>query len=428
MTARRIHRHVESIIGAATAAGAYREAKPLRSVLAHSDFDSTLTRMIAEELEANGKSRRFITLTRLSEYIGAVTRNTLRAGLSADEPLPELLILAGGSEGETEDEDLRPDSFKQWLQIIRSQQRPAEKVPEGETLGDLERHRLLKSIQDTLLNVSLSLSNKAVSKATVATLERLIRDCDRLLNAPPSRHFDTKAYDLPVKKVEALRSMGAVEAALGNISEAKRLYEQAAHAYDGMARSFEAVRCLVDVAFLEAHEERDIDRAIDRLRELLERVTKPSLEAAEVLTSLAELYGGARREDQEALRYLGQAEATLRAAGFAPPGGRDIAQALMSALMSDGGNKSPMEAFKQPDVLQRSLQEDLRRLREDLSAAATLSGRGSLPAMDRGRGRHDPRRQPNQHRVHRGDDQEPRLDDEEAQWPGLARPLRDVSS
>ena len=77
--------------------------------------------MIAEELKANGKSRRFIALTRLSEYRGAVTRNTLRAGLSADEstPLPDLLVLAGGSEAETEDEDLRPDSFSQWLQIIQ---------------------------------------------------------------------------------------------------------------------------------------------------------------------------------------------------------------------------------------------------------------------------------------------------------------------
>ena len=345
MTARRIHRHLESIIGAATVEEARREAERLGSVLAHADVHSTLTRMIAEELKANGKSRRFIVLTRLSEYTGAVTRNTLRAGLSADEPLPDLLVLAGGSEAETEDEDLRPDSFAQWLQIIRSQQRPAEKVPEGKTLSDLDRHRLVKSIQDTLLSVTLSLSNKAVSKATVATLERLIRDCDRLLNAPPSRYFDTQAYDLPAKKVEAVRSMAAVEAALGNISKAKHLYEQAAHAYDGMARSFDAVRCRVDVAFLEAHEERDIDRALDRLHELLERVTKPSLEAAEVLTSLAELYGGARREDQEALRYFGQAEATLRAAGFAPPGGRDIAQALISALMSDGGNKSPMEAF-----------------------------------------------------------------------------------
>lgn len=129
MTARHIHRHVESIIGASTVEEARREAERLGSVLTHADVHSTLTRMIAEELKANGKSRRFIALTRLSEYTGAVTRNTLRAGLSADEPLPDLLVLAGGSEAETEDEDLRPDSFTQWLQIIRSQQRPTEKVP-----------------------------------------------------------------------------------------------------------------------------------------------------------------------------------------------------------------------------------------------------------------------------------------------------------
>ena len=78
-----------------------------------------------------------------------------------------------------------------------------------------------------MLNVSLSLSNKAVSKATVATLkERLMRDCDRLLNTEPSRHFDTKAYDLPAKKVEAVRYMAAVEAALGNISKAEHLYDR----------------------------------------------------------------------------------------------------------------------------------------------------------------------------------------------------------
>src|SRR5262249_42999115 len=86
MTASRVRRHVELIIGAETTEAAHREAERLGSALAHSDFHSTLTRMIARELEANGKSRRFSTLTRLSEYCGAVTRNALRAGLSADEP------------------------------------------------------------------------------------------------------------------------------------------------------------------------------------------------------------------------------------------------------------------------------------------------------------------------------------------------------
>ena len=97
-------------------------------------------------------------------------RNTLRAGLLAAEPLPDLLVLAGGSEAETEDEDLRPDSFKQWLQIIQSQPRPAPAVPEGDILSDLDRHRLVGSIQDTLLSVSVSLRGKAVSKETIATL------------------------------------------------------------------------------------------------------------------------------------------------------------------------------------------------------------------------------------------------------------------
>jgi tetratricopeptide (TPR) repeat protein len=346
MTPSHIQRRVQSIIDAATPEEARQAAERHRAVLTSPDCHSTLTRMIAEELDANGKSRRFFALTRLSEYTGAVTRNTLRAGLLADEPLPDLLVLAGSSAAAPEDEDLRPDSFRQWLQILQTQQRPAAKAPAGETLSDLDRHRLVASIQDTLMSVSAGLRGKAVSRATVAMLETLIRDCDRLLNAPPSRHFDTKAYDLPGKKADAVRYMAAVEAALGNLAKAKRLYEQAAQSYDGMARRLEAVRCLVDVAWLEAHEERDVDKGIDRLRGLLEHVAKPSLEAAEVLTSLAELYGGARREDQEALRYLGQAEKTLRAAGFTPPGGRDIAQALLAALMSAGGeDKSQIQAF-----------------------------------------------------------------------------------
>jgi tetratricopeptide (TPR) repeat protein len=345
MTASRNHRRVESIISAATPEEAHQEAERYRSVLAGADFQSALIRMIAEELAANGKSHRFFALTRLSEYTGAVIRNTLRAGLLAAEPLPDLLVLAGGSEAETEDEDLRPDSFKQWLQIIQSQPRPAPAVPEGDILSDLDRHRLVGSIQDTLLSVSVSLRGKAVSKETIATLEKLIRDCDRLLSAPPSRCFDTKAYDLPGKKTDAVRYMAAVEAALGNLKKAKRLYEQAAQGYHGIDRTLDAVRSLVDVALLEAHVEKDIDKGIDRLRGLLEHVKKPSLEAAEVLTSLAELYGGARREDQEALRYLGQAENALRAAGFTPPGGRDIAQALISTLMSDGADRAQTNAF-----------------------------------------------------------------------------------
>ena len=220
--------------------------------------------------------------------------------------------------------------------------------------------------------------------------------------------------------------MAAVEAALGNLKKAKRLYE-AAQGYHGLDCTLDAVRSLVDVALLEAHMEKDIDKGIDRLRGLLEHVKNPSLEAAEVLTSLAELYGGAKTEDQEALRYFGQAENALRAAGFTPPGGRDIAQVLISTLMSDGGGQSPDKRIQQPDLLQRSVQKDLRRLRKDLSAAAALPGSGPLPAMDRRRGWHDPRRQPHQHRVHRGDDQEPRLAHEEAQWSRLTIPWRAVS-
>ena len=348
-----------------------------------------------------------------------MTRNTLRAGLSADEPLPDLLVLAGGSEA-------RPRTkICGRIRLAMAADHPIRAAaggegPQGKTLSDLDRHHLVKSIQDTLLNVSLSLSNKAVSKAMVATLERLMRDCDGLLNAPPSRHFDTRPTTCPRRRWRP-SLMAAVEAALGNISKAKHLYEQAAHATTAwLAASSRALPGRRGVS--RSSRGRDIHRALDRLRELLERVTKPSLEAAEVLTAGRALLAA---PDGKTRRRCATSARRKRRCG--PLGSRPLEAAYRQALLCpDVGRR---EHIPDGGVQHPCSNGLMKRIFGGLEK--TYRGQGRFQDADRylrhrGCGRHDPRRKPDRHRVHRRDDQEP--DSIMSSAAFLARRCRGVSS
>jgi hypothetical protein len=204
-----------------------------------------------------------------------------------------------------------------------------------ETLSDVDKHRLSASIDDRLLKVARRLRLPNDAEQNIQELKAVIRDCDRLLNAPPSQYFSVPPRRLAMKKVDAERYMADLEVTLGNTERGKELYESAATKYRELGASHAAVRSIIELAAVEALIDHDRDAAIDRLLALLDETPGLTLASAEVLTALGEMYGSAN-EEVVALEYLKQAEVALDGAGFTVPSGSDIARELTAALMTAG--------------------------------------------------------------------------------------------
>jgi hypothetical protein len=160
-----------------------------------------------------------------------------------------------------------------------------------------------------------------------------VSDCDRLLTAPAPKYLKADPTRLEGKKFDAWKCMADVEARCGRFGAAKRHYGKAAKKYWERGERDKAIHAEIDIARLDAP--RNLDGAVQRIRELLESVPAKSLERAEILVSLGEVYCGVT-EDHEALRHFKQAEKALVACGHKHlPQGQEIAEALSAMLLSD---------------------------------------------------------------------------------------------
>ncbi|MGA8657443.1 MAG: hypothetical protein WB586_14955 [Chthoniobacterales bacterium] len=335
-----ITRHIEAIIGAASSEEAERYARRRKKLSSSHEFAQRVTQLMYEELKVQPSSRRFYALARLGEYLSAAFRG---------DALPELLVTTGGSPEEIENEDLRPDSAEQWMKYIQKK-KPTAVEPKftGETGEYIRKTNLLRSIQDRLLAVSMKLKDGQAGANEFEAMQAVIRDCDRLLEAEPSRYFKPEDYELDRKKIEAVKYMARIEEKRKRFVAAKDFYEKAAKQYREIDEEYEAVSCLLDIAWLEFTGENKREAALDRVLEIHSQVSRGTLQAIEVNVVLGEIYG-AFKDDHEAQQYLNEALKELdKREDLKNPSGVEFAQAFQSMLLSTGGdlpNKGDQNAF-----------------------------------------------------------------------------------
>ena len=328
-------RHVEAIIGAASPEEAKRYASRRKKLVSSQDFMMAVTALMQAELNVNPASRRFYALARLGEYVSAAFRG---------DPLPELLVTTTGSTEELENEDLRPDSADQWMNYIQKQ-KPAAATPEfkGETGEFMRHHNLQRSIQDRLLAMPMKLKDGNVGPDDIKTMKEVIRDCDHLIGEGPSRYFKPEDYKLDRKKIEAVKYMARIEEKRARFAAAKSLYDKAAKQYREAGEEYEAVSCLLDIAWLEFTEENERQAALDRVLEIRGELSSGTLESTEVNVVLGEFYS-AFKDDHEAQKYLNEALKELDGSrDLKNPSGAEFAQAFQSLLLSVGGGTPSQE-------------------------------------------------------------------------------------
>jgi len=111
-----VRRLIDAIIEQPSPRAAAEAAHTSAGRLCEPGFQSGLTSMLRAELEAHGRSRRFVALTRLSEFMGALHRG--------DTP-PELVVITAADAArpadafqDTADEDARENTRDAWLRRI----------------------------------------------------------------------------------------------------------------------------------------------------------------------------------------------------------------------------------------------------------------------------------------------------------------------
>ena len=359
---------IETIIDASDPADAEALALQHPDVLAHPDFGNRLTELSNEEVRKHGKTRRFVALTRLALFVGAVIRNRFRAGIAPAEPLPDLVVIGDGSMDEFEDEDTQPDTFNAWRQTIETLRPSPTERPSGDgPLSDFDRARLSASIDDRMWRVSKAMFDGLISDQLVATLEEVIEDYDRLLQDRKKRRPRDSDELLERKKLDARRVRASVEATLGRSAAARAEYAEVAEGYRDLALSAEVVVCVSEIAAIELADG-DGDAALNTLIALLDEVPPGSLDSAEVLVNLAAIHVE-MRDDFAADERLESAQAIIDAARVSTSSGREYAQALTRTLISLGSPEGPPPEHssfaKQQRV--RTLHRHMTRLRERMA-------------------------------------------------------------
>lgn len=335
MNERDITRHIEAIIGAASSKEAERYARQRKKLVSSSEFGTRVMELMYEELQVQPGSRRFYALGRLGDYASALFRGYAP---------PELLVTTGGSPEEIENEDLRPDSSEQLMNyILREKSRMVEPQFTGEVGECAKKLHLVNSIEARLLAVFMKVKDRHAGVDDIETMQAVIRDCNSLLEAKPSRFFKPEAYNLDRKKIEAVKYMARIEEKRKRFVAAKDLFEQAAKQHREVDEEYEAVSCLLDIAWLEFTSENKREAALDRVLEIHSKLSPGTLQAIEVNVVLGEIYG-AFRDDHEAQRYLNEALREMdKREDLKNPSGAEAAHALaahalQSMLLSTGGD------------------------------------------------------------------------------------------
>jgi hypothetical protein len=345
MSEKDITRHIEAIVGAANSEEAEVYARQRKKLMSSPEFGQRVTQMMYEELKVQPRSRRFYALARLSEYLSS----TFLGGTP-----PKLLVEAGGSPEEIENEDLRPDSGEQWMKFVQKQKSEAvEPQFTGEIGESIKKIDLVRSIEDRLTTVFLKLKDGHAGPDDIETMRAAIRDCDSLLEAGPSLYFKPEDYRLDREKIKAVKYTAQIEAKRKRFVAAKGLYEKAAKQYRELGEEYEAVLCLLDIAWLEFTGENKREASLDRILNLHSHVSPGTLQAIEVNVALGEIYA-AFKDDHEAQKYLNDALKEMDKRGdLKNPSGAEAAQVLRSVVLSAGGdlpNKADVDPFSKQIV------------------------------------------------------------------------------
>ena len=238
-------------------------------------------------------------------------------------------------------------------------------------LDDMSKMRRLMELDQRSLAAMFMLMPGKATETGVAEWKEIHAGYEDLLRAGAPKDAFYTLDSVRKKMADTTDSIARSYDSLNNLEQAKLYYEQAAQSYEEIGDHDKANRCRNHIAQIRLSDEGNLDDELLRLQTMLESVPKNSLQHAQLLIDLGELYIQ-MSDDDEAEKLLTVANRELDELGGNPAGanlGDALAQSLSSILEGKhAGGPTPIETQTLMRGLYRRLYLALAQIYRELDA------------------------------------------------------------